>query len=119
MFFQGARMLRSARLAVAGAPPPGNREAYLICVHCCSLADEAWQLYLESEMLQVLRLMRLAPAEEADRQAKAALYTKYAELLPAALMAGAPDSLQLVTDLLNGIKIVIAANIVPHQNLFR
>ena len=70
-------------------------------------------------MLQVLRLMRLAPAEEADRQAKAALYTKYAELLPAALMAGAPGSLQLVTDLLNGIKIVIAANIVPHQNLFR
>ena len=70
-------------------------------------------------MLQVLRLMRLAPAEEADRLAKAALYTKYAELLPAALMAGPPHSLELIFDLLDGIKIVIAANIVPHQNLFR
>ena len=70
-------------------------------------------------MMQVLRLMRLAPAEEADRSAKAALYTRYAELLPAALVAGPPRSLQLIADLLNGIKTVIAANIVPHQNLFR
>lgn len=68
---------------------------------------------------QVLRLMRLAPADEEDRLAKAALYTKYAELLPATLVAGKPHSLQLVTDLLNGIKIVIATNVVPHQNLFR
>jgi len=70
-------------------------------------------------MLQVLRLMRLAPAGEDDRLAKAALYTKYVELLPAALTAGAPNSLQLITDLLNGIKIVIAANTVSHQNCFR
>ena len=68
---------------------------------------------------QVLRLMRLAPAGEEDRQAKAALYARYAELLPAALVAGPLHSLQLITELLNGIKIVIAANIVPHQNLFR
>ena len=63
--------------------------------------------------------MRLAPADEDDRLAKAALYTKYVELLPAALMAGHPCSLRLVTDLLNGIKTVVASNVVPHQNLFR
>ena len=38
--------------------------------------------------LQVLSLMRLVPADEDDRQAKAALYTKYMELLPAALTVG-------------------------------
>ena len=63
--------------------------------------------------------MRQAPADEDDRLAKAALYTKYVELLPAALMAGHPCSLRLVTDLLNGIKTVVASNVVPHQNLFR
>ncbi len=69
--------------------------------------------------MQVLSLMRLAPADEDDRLAKAALYTKYAELLPAALSAGSPHLLQLISELLSGIKIVIAANPVPHQNLFR
>ena len=63
--------------------------------------------------------MRLAPADEDDRLAKAALYTKYVELLPAALMAGHPCSLRLVADLLNGIKTVVASNVVSHQNLFR
>ena len=69
--------------------------------------------------LQVLSLMRLVPADEDDRQAKAGLYTKYMELLPAALTAGHSRSVQLVTDLLKGMKTVVASNVVPHQNLFR
>ncbi len=63
--------------------------------------------------------MRLAPADQDDRLAKAALFTKYAELLPAALIADTTDALQLVSDLLLGIREVIAGNKLTHQNLFR
>lgn len=63
--------------------------------------------------------MRLAPADQDDRLAKAAMFTKYAELLPAALMADSSNALQLVSDLLLGIREVIAGNKLAHQNLFR
>ena len=63
--------------------------------------------------------MRLAPADQDDRLAKAALFTKYAELLPAALMADSSDALLLVSDLLLGIREVIAGNKLAHQNFFR
>lgn len=63
--------------------------------------------------------MRLAPADQDDRLAKAALFTKYTELLPAALMAGGADALGLLSDLLLGMREVIAGNTAPHQNLFR
>jgi hypothetical protein len=68
---------------------------------------------------QVVGLMRLAPADQDDRLAKTALFTKYTELLPAALMAGGADVLPLVSDLLLGMREVIAGRRLPHQNLFR
>ncbi len=63
--------------------------------------------------------MRLAPADQDDRLAKAALFTKYAELLPAALTTDGANAQQLVSDLLLGIREVIAGNKLAHQNLFR
>ena len=70
-------------------------------------------------MSQVVGLMRLTPADQDDRLAKAALFTKYAELLPAALVAESADAQRLVSDLLLGIREVIAGNKLAHQNLFR
>lgn len=69
--------------------------------------------------LQVVGLMRLVPANQDDRLAKAALFTKYAELLPAALMSNSANAMLLVSDLLLGIREVIAACKLTHQNLFR
>ncbi|KAK9905588.1 hypothetical protein WJX75_002584 [Coccomyxa subellipsoidea] len=67
----------------------------------------------------VVGLMRLTPVDQDDRLAKAALFTKYAELLPAALVADSADAQRLVSDLLLGIREVIAGNKLAHQNLFR
>lgn len=94
-------------------------ENFISVCACLAPKNLSCGAYSLIHALQVLSLMRLAPADDDDRLAKAALYTKYVELLPAALSAGAPHSLQLISDLLSGIKIVIAANPVPHQNLFR
>ncbi len=74
--------------------------------------------------------MRLPPADQDERLAKAALFSKFAELLPAALMlqqappgeAGghAPaDARALVGDLLAAIREVVAGDPLPYQNLFR
>ena len=64
--------------------------------------------------------MRCAPATEEDKAAKAALYTRYVEALPAALgswqEAGRPD---IVFLLLAGMREVVAAAPAAHQTLFR
>ena len=110
----------------------------------CSFTSVILDYYLRSvgegdvwHATQVVGLMRLPPADQDERLAKAALFSKFAELLPAALLlqlqtgeggghvlggAGghaAADARDLVADLLSAIQEVIAGDPTPYQNLFR
>lgn len=63
--------------------------------------------------------MRMVPESEDDTLAKTALFTKYVEMLPAALEEWQSCGLDMVFDLLAGIQEVVKVNRHPHQNLFR
>ncbi len=69
--------------------------------------------------MHVTGLMRARPATEDDALAKVVLFTKYVEVLPAALHTWEARGLQAVFDLLAGIQEVVAVNQTHHQNLFR
>lgn len=62
----------------------------------------------------------MTPQTEDDSLAKVALFTKYTEMLPAALESLQHAGLEsMVFDLLSGIQDVVAVNQTKHQNLFR
>ena len=63
--------------------------------------------------------MRAQPATEDDALAKVVLFTKYVEVLPAALHAWEVGGLRTIFDLLAGIQEVVAVDTAHHQNLFR
>lgn len=57
--------------------------------------------------LQVLLLMQVPPAGEADRLAKAALYTKFTETLPAAVRRWRDLGVPLLLELLGGLRAAV------------
>ena len=63
--------------------------------------------------------MRAQPSTEDDALAKVVLFTKYVEVLPAALHAWEVRGLETVFDLLTGIQEVVSVDTTHHQNLFR
>lgn len=69
--------------------------------------------------MQVVGLMRMVPASEDEALAKAALFTKYVEVLPTALDGWQAAGLGMASDLLAGVRDVVAADRTTHQSLFR
>ena len=70
---------------------------------------------------QVISLMRIDPQAEDDVLAKAVLFTKYVRSLPGWLetRVWSSQGLDLVSDLLGGIREVTLVDTQSHQNLFR
>ncbi len=69
--------------------------------------------------MQIVSMMRSVPATEDDKLAKAALFTKYVEVLPHALRRSLDCGINIILDLLAGIQAVVAGDPTTHQILFR
>ena len=69
--------------------------------------------------LQIVSMMRSVPATEDDKLAKAALFTKYVEVLPHALRRSLDCGINIILDLLAGIQAVVTGDTSTHQILFR
>lgn len=69
--------------------------------------------------MQIVSMMRSVPATEDDKLAKAALFTKYVEVLPHALRKSLDCGIDIILDLLAGIQAVVAGDTATHQMLFR
>ena len=63
--------------------------------------------------------MKVAPVTEEDKAGKAALFTKYVEALPHALVTWKESGLGPVSQLLLGMQKTVQHNTLQHQNLFR
>ena len=71
------------------------------------------------DAMQIVSMMRSVPATEDDKLAKAALFTKYVEVLPHALRRSLDCGINIILDLLAGIQAVVAGDTITHQILFR
>lgn len=68
--------------------------------------------------MQITELMKMTPQNEDDALAKVALFTKFMELLPAAVQSNNP-SIEFIKNLLSAMRDVLTVNRTSHQILFR
>ncbi|MCO5595748.1 hypothetical protein L7F22_049796 [Adiantum nelumboides] len=101
-----------------------SEEARVVSLHCAKTMQVILGLLWDPEsrnfaLTHILDVMKLAPTSKDDQEAKLELCIRYLETLSQSGFDGKPKDIDVLLDLLSGIREVLATDTLYYQSLFQ